>query len=179
MASGGRYKVGISTLPLRRMKGFQTGNPDGLRLVFCLEIENAKEIEDELKERLNYCRGEGGGTEWFEVPFATVFEQITTLRHLFVIRGESARELPLQSPTQPPAPQLAEHPDFEAWLLRFYEESDTPDMTLQELWETHREDFLASKSGSEPFETAREKDERARAKFASLRKIIEATAPKF
>lgn len=60
----GRYKIGISKDPNKRILELQTGNSDELVLIDTYESENASKIETTLHNRFFHRRKHG---EWFEM----------------------------------------------------------------------------------------------------------------
>ena len=60
----GRYKIGISKHPNKRIKELQTGNSDKLVIIDSYESPNAHKIESALHRFYSYYRKEG---EWFDL----------------------------------------------------------------------------------------------------------------
>lgn len=66
-SNDGRYKIGISKNPSKRIEQLQTGSPDILKLVDVYESSNSSKIETALHAKYQYCRESG---EWFDMSIS-------------------------------------------------------------------------------------------------------------
>ena len=143
-----------------RAKTFQTGNSDKCSVLLSLEIENAREVEALMHERLAFCRVEG---EWFEVSFQRAFHELTELLPQMVFLGQA--ELGLSSPLKPRFDECAE--EFKKWWVeKINPEWDEQQLALSAVWKSYRDDFLA-RAADDP--SAVEKDEAVSEVFAKLK----------
>lgn len=69
----GRYKIGTSYHPKKRIKQLQTGNSDQIDLMNVYESTNALIIETTLHNMFSYGRKKG---EWFDL---SIFEEVNFL----------------------------------------------------------------------------------------------------
>jgi predicted GIY-YIG superfamily endonuclease len=63
----GRYKIGVSKHPIRRLCALQTGNSSELKLVETYQSELAHQIERILQKRYSYLKKKG---EWFDMSIS-------------------------------------------------------------------------------------------------------------
>jgi len=85
----GRYKIGTSIKPNKRIRQLQTGNSDELDLIHIYESNNALIIETSLHNRYSYDRKKG---EWFDMSIVdevrfldnckSIDDAINTLRNM-------------------------------------------------------------------------------------------------
>jgi hypothetical protein len=137
IAARGRIKIGHSRDPFIRAQTFQTGNAEKCRVLLSLEIENAREVEALMHERLAFCRVEG---EWFEVSFQRAFHELAELLPQMVFLGQI--ELGLSSSLKPRLEDCAE--EFKRWWVeKINPRWDERQMPLIALWKCYRDDFLA------------------------------------
>lgn len=71
----GRYKIGTSYHPKKRIKQIQTGNPDQVDLIHEFESINATQVETTLHNIYAYERKKG---EWFDL---SVYEEAHFLEY--------------------------------------------------------------------------------------------------
>lgn len=71
----GKYKIGISTDPQKRILQLQTGNSEKLTLIDVYESSNAHKIESTLHKLYSFSRNEG---EWFDL---SVLEESNFLKN--------------------------------------------------------------------------------------------------
>jgi len=86
LAAGDKIKIGWSATPFDRVASFQVGNHEKCELLLVLAIDNSKQIESLLHERLDYCRKHG---EWFDVTFQQAFEHLCDIRTHLQFKGSS------------------------------------------------------------------------------------------
>lgn len=88
-SNDGRYKIGISNTPKKRILQLQTGNSDELELIESYPSENASKIEAALHRQYSHTKLNG---EWFDLSIIeeglfikrckTIDETIMTLRKM-------------------------------------------------------------------------------------------------
>jgi hypothetical protein len=71
----GKYKIGISKNPSKRIEQLQTGSPDVLKLIHTYESPNAFKIETALHNKYQYLREHG---EWFDM---SISEEVDFLKN--------------------------------------------------------------------------------------------------
>lgn len=137
IASGNYIKIGHSSQPLNRLESFQTGNPKDCRMLLTLAVENAKQVEGLLHERLAFCHVKG---EWFQTSLQQAFRHLVELMPQIVFSGQG--ELLLESP---PRPLLNDHVEnFKSWWLSHHNPNwDEHLHPLPYLWERYHKEFFA------------------------------------
>ena len=75
----GKYKIGVSKTPTKRIKPIQTGNPDQLTIVEVYESNNAYKIETALHNKYAYTRNTG---EWFDLSISDEITFIENCRNI-------------------------------------------------------------------------------------------------
>ena len=75
----GRYKIGISKNPKKRIHQLQTGNSDKLDLIESYESKNARQIESMLHSHYSYARNMG---EWFDLSVKEESEFIENCKRI-------------------------------------------------------------------------------------------------
>ena len=138
ISDGARIKIGHSQSPFDRARELQIGNAKSLTVLLTLDIENAKQIEFMMHERLVHYRLEG---EWFSIPFSRAFEGLLELRSLMHFPGQA--ELALSSP---PEPKLSDCIDeFRQFVLERNPNWNEVTHPLTYLWSNYRRDFFEAK----------------------------------
>lgn len=132
MSDGRRLKIGQSTRVDLRRRQVQTGNSDPVRVVFCVELSNAVEVEGQLHARLSHCRKQG---EWFEVSLATAFQHLVAIKD--ALRFADDAELLLAGTTAPDGKRKPSTPEeFEAfwrWVTQSYPDAH-PRVPFADVW---------------------------------------------
>lgn len=75
----GKYKIGVSKTPKKRIKPIQTGNPDQLVIVDVYESNNAYKIESALHNKYAYARNVG---EWFDLSISDEMDFVENCRNI-------------------------------------------------------------------------------------------------
>lgn len=163
----GRIKIGFSIDPLERRNDLQPGNPDKLKVLLAIHLENEKEIEQLLHENLSFCRQQG---EWFNISFATALEQLFSIRKR-LNTGDNL-DIPLENE---PKPKLEDFRiEFEELIRKTFwndREWDQHLCPLESYWREYRDEFLKSGKIECPPDDPAEK-------FRFLRESLKAIPPR-
>jgi len=73
----GKYKIGTSKNPEKRIKPVQTGNPDQLKIIETYTSINATKIEVALHNKYSYARNVG---EWFDLSISEELDFLENCR---------------------------------------------------------------------------------------------------
>jgi hypothetical protein len=76
-SNDGKYKIGISINPSKRIDQLNTGNPEKLELIESYESVNASKIETSLHNRYMYARQNG---EWFDLSISEEVDFLTNCK---------------------------------------------------------------------------------------------------
>jgi len=91
-SNDGKYKIGISINPNKRIDQLNTGNPEKLRMIESYESSNASLIEAGLHNKYMHARQNG---EWFDL---SISEEVDFIKNCKII-DESIKNLRLMGNT--------------------------------------------------------------------------------